>query len=258
MEHNNKDVIVVGNKEDIIKSEEYFLMDGFKISKPFPNDDNQAIKEIINDYFVHILQNRTYEPETMKVIKDNIKEGDICVDVGASIGYVTLNIAKHMGNTGHLYSYEPTDNQFKYLEKNIEINGFKDKVEAFSLAAWDKEENNFVRRDDESDNKNKIQTNAGIDRTKLRGIILDDVLPEKVDFIKMDIDGSEPRALKGLIKTFERNPQLKMVIEYYPECIEKCGNNPQDMMDILDKYFTYEKIEGDYTDTYWNYICKRK
>ena len=74
----------------------------------------------------------------------------------------------------------------------------------------------------------------------------------------MDIDGSEPRALKGLIKTFERNPQLKMVIEYYPECIEKCGNNPQDMMDILDKYFTYEKIEGDYTDTYWNYICKRK
>src|SRR3990167_8446178 len=70
----------------------------WKINEIFDINKKQEIKEIINDYFVHILQNRTYEPETMKVIKDNIKEGDICVDVGASIGYVTLNIAKHMGN----------------------------------------------------------------------------------------------------------------------------------------------------------------
>ena len=67
----------------------------------------------------------------------------------------------------------------------------------------------------------------------------------------MDIDGSEPRALKGLIKTFERNPQLKMVIEYYPKCIEELGNNPDDMLAILDKYFTYQRIPGDYNDEYW-------
>ncbi len=235
----------------------YLTMDGLKITMPVEGEDNQAIKEIINDYVIHVMQNRTYEPETIKVIRDLLKEGDIAVDVGASIGYVTMNIAKKVGPSGHVYAFEPTDNQFKYLEANIKANELEN-ITPYSLAAWDKEESDFVRRDDVSDNKNKIQTNAGIDRTKLRGVVLDDILPEKIDFIKMDVDGSEPRALSGLIKTFERNPQLKLVIEYYPACILGVGNRPEDMMAILDTYFTYEKLEGDYGDEYWNYLCRRK
>src|SRR3990167_2927194 len=165
-------------------------------------------------------QGRTYEPETTKVIKENVKEGDVCVDVGASIGYMTMQLARQSGKTGKVLAFEPTDNQFEYLNANIQLNaGYKNKI---------------------------------------KGVVLDDVLPEKVDFIKMDIDGSEPRALKGLVKTFERNPQLKLIVEFYPKCQEELGNDPKEMMAILDKYFTYEKIEGDYTDTYWNYICKRK
>src|SRR3990167_2052292 len=210
-------------------------------------------------------QGRTYEPETTKVIKENVKEGDVCVDVGASIGYMTMQLARQSGKTGKVLAFEPTDNQFEYLNANMKLNGYEDRIKAYNLAAWDKDTDTYVRRDTKVDknmrehlnNPQKIQVNAGY-KNKIKGVVLDDVLPEKVDFIKMDIDGSEPRALKGLVKTFERNPQLKLIVEFYPKCQEELGNDPKEMMAILDKYFTHEKIPGDYNDDYYNLICKRK
>lgn len=241
--------------ENFLGGSNYFKMDGLKFSRTI-NESNQAIKEIVEDYLEHQKQSRTYEPATVKVIKSLVKEGDICVDVGASIGYMTTQLARQVGETGKVLAFEPTNNQCIYLQKNINLNGYTDRVKVFPYAAWDKTEESFSRRDDLKEGA-RVQVNAGYDK-QIKGMALDDILPEKVDFIKMDIDGSEPRALKGLIKTFERNPQLKMVIEYYPKCIEELGNDPKEMMAILDKYFTYEQIPGDYGEGYWNYVCIRK
>ena len=256
---------IVQDKEEILGNfgigpgGEYFKMDGLKLTRALKDEQNLAIKEIIGDYLVYKSQNRTYEPETTKVIKENVKEGGVCVDVGASIGYMTMQLARQVGQSGHVYAFEPTDNQFPYLKANMDRNGYQDRVTCFNLAAWDKTEDKYVRRDSvtDSENDNRIQVNAGF-TSPIKGVILDDVLPQKIDFIKMDIDGSEPKALRGLVKTFERNPQLKMIIEYYPKCLEELGNDPADMMAILDKYFTYKKVEGDYNDEYYNLICIRK
>ena len=91
---------------------------------------------------------------------------------------------------------------------------------------------------------------------------VDDVLEEQgiseVDFIKIDVDGVEPKVLRGLTRTIERSPSLKMVIEYYPEYIRNAGCNPEECMEIINKYFTYEVIPGDYSDGCWNYFCQRK
>lgn len=242
-----------------IKEVDYFKMDGLRFDQA-KNEPNQAIREIVHDYLSYREQGRDYEPETTRVIKQLVKEGDVCVDVGASIGYMTMQLAR--ASKTKVLAFEPTSNQCEYIEKNAKLNGYE--VEVFNNAAWDNETDTYVRRDTKVDrnfkdylNPQRIQVNAGYEN-KIKGIVLDNVLPEKVDFIKMDIDGSEPRALKGLIKTFERNPQLKMIVEYYPKCIEECNNDPKEMMAILDKYFTYQQIPGDYGDTYWNFICHRK
>ena len=96
----------------------------------------------------------------------------------------------------------------------------------------------------------------------MNAVAIDDYLLwrgiDKVDFIKMDVDGPEPKVLKGLIRTFEKNPQLKMVIEYYPKYIRGAGCDPQEFMDILNKYFNYMIIPNDYEEGCWNYFCIRK
>lgn len=206
-----------------------------------PNNSDKALEEIQKDFMLH----GEYEPYTTKLIERIVKEGDIAVDVGASIGYFTLLLAKQVGKTGKVFSIEPTKNQFDYLLKNIEINGYRDRIISENIAAWDKDE------------IAEIQCNAGNPK-KLQGIPIDNIIKEPINFIKIDTDGSEPHVLKGLIETIERSPKLKMVIEYYPKYIENLGGNPQEVMDILNKYFTLEKIEGDYGGEYWNYYCVRK
>lgn len=223
------------------RKEEYLrIFNGHKFYLNLYEKD-KALDEIYKDFMLH----GTYEPHTTKLIESIVKEGDIAVDVGASIGYFTLLLARLVGENGKVYSIEPTENQFQILEKNIEINGYKERIQTWNFAAGDKRD--YVN----------IQANAS-HKNPVMAIVLDDILPEKVDFIKIDVDGSEPYVLRGLIKTIEKNPQLKMVIEYYPEYIEKLGGNPQDVMDILNTYFILEEIKGDYGGKYWNYYCKRK
>ena len=205
-------------------------------------DENGAMKEIISDFLLH----GEYEPHTVKLIEKHVKEGDTAVDIGASIGVLTMHLAKAVGNSGKVHAFEPTKNQFEYLKKNIEINGYSKNVEPHNSGAWS------------AATSIKLKTNLGAEESS-DVYALDTILPSKVDFIKVDVDGAEPEVLKGLEQTIIRNPQLKMIIEYYPQYIKNMGLNPQDMLDFLDKYFTYEKVEGDLSSNeYWNYFCTRK
>lgn len=209
---------------------------GHKYFLDFKND-NGAMDQILQDFLAH----GEYEPYTTKLVNQWVKPEDVCVDVGASIGYFTLLFAK-LGK--EVYSVEPTRNQFEFLKENVKLNKYEDKVKLFNLAA--------------SDRKEDLKINANATQDHMDAIALDSVLPKKVDFIKIDVDGSEPKVLRGLEKTIKNNKNLKMVIEYYPEYIEKLGNKPQDMLDFLDKYFTYERIGQEFDETHFNYFCVRK
>ena len=207
------------------------------------DEENQAMKEIENDFILH----GNYEPFTTKLVEENVKEGNVCVDVGASHGYFTLLFAKLVGDQGKVYAFEPTDNQFKYLIKNIASNGYNMRVIAENVAAWSSEAVNP-----------ELKINMGSTRD-IRGVRLDDILPTKVDFIKIDVDGTELEVLRGLRQTIENNPQLKMVIEIYPTYVRNMGLDPQEMMNFLDKYFTCSRIGGDFAgEDYYNLFCIRK
>lgn len=215
------------------------ILDGRKFCIDFAEKD-PAMHEILMDMVLH----GEYEPNTTKLVKEHVKPGDVCLDVGASIGYFTTLLAKCAGPTGKVIAIEATKNQFPYLQRNIEANELTN-VEAHNVAASDTEEEIL------------IQCNAG-NVNKVRGIPLDTIVKVPIDFMKMDIDGSEPRALKGMIETIERSPKMKLCIEYYPEYIRRIGNDPDEFMAILDKYFDHQKIDGDYGDGYWNIFGTRK
>lgn len=205
-------------------------------------EKDSAMIDIIKDFQLH----GDYEPYTTEIAEREVKEGMTAVDVGASHGYFTLLLAKLVGKTGKVYSFEPTSNQFPYLLDNIKVNGYEDRVIATNAGAYS------------NNDHGELRINEG-NTVPFKLVVLDDVLPEKVDFIKIDVDGAEPHVLKGLEKTVQNNPQLKMVIEYYPEYITKLGNNPQDVLDFLDKYFNYERIKGDFeNEAYYNLYCVRK
>ena len=147
-------------------------------------------------------------------------------------------------------AFEPTENQLPYLKKNIKANRYSGRVKLFKIAAWDKNE--------------KIGMPIIDKKYKSQGRPIDEVLEEegllnKINFIKMDIDGSEHQALKGLIKTFKANPGLKMVFEWYPSYIKQGGGNPNEVREIIEDYFDYSVIERDYRNQdHCNWFCTKK
>lgn len=190
-----------------------------------------------------------YESNTVAYLRKVLKKGDVVLDVGASLGPLSLVMSELVGDEGVVYSIEPTPTCFYYLCENIRLNNRKNII-PIQTAAWDRDEVVKVQ----PTHKRGFWAN---------GVALDDLLERrgitKVDFVKMDIDGPEPVALRGLVRTFERNPKLQMIVEYYPKYIRNLGaGSPEEMVALLDKYFTYAPIEGDYGDGYWNYHCVRK
>lgn len=227
---------------NLFRPAQVHTMDGLKF---LLNWRDRKSRYIFSDYAVK----DSWEPETTNLIKATLREGEVAVDVGASIGPITLQFARQVGPLGKVYSFEPTKRCFKYLEKNVALNDFSDRVELFNLGAWDKTEMVGVPRCDANPT---LFPCVSIDEfLEGRGVL-------KVDYLKMDIDGSEPWALRGLVRTFERNPQMRIICEYYPKYIRDAGGDPQEVVDILYKYFDLYKIEGDYGEGYCNLYGTRK
>ena len=66
-----------------------------------------------------------YEGNETELVKREIKEGDLVIDVGANIGYYTLIFAKLVGEKGKVYAFEPEPRSFKLLKKNVEENKYQ-------------------------------------------------------------------------------------------------------------------------------------
>tara|TARA_S200000501_G_scaffold345944_1_gene358988 strand:- start:387 stop:1208 length:822 start_codon:yes stop_codon:yes gene_type:complete len=211
-----------------------------------PNDKTFVLKNLITYSMFD-----TYEPETYKILKEHLNEGDIVLDIGANIGLMSLIFSRIVGNKGRIYSFEPTKENFKYLCENKFLNDAKN-IHPYNLAAWDK--NEIVRMPKNSLQLENVQWCNGVNISDF----LNKLGTNKVDFIKMDIDGAEPWAFLGLEKLIQMNPQIKMICEFYPKYIESAEGDPDAFKNNLLKCFDIEIIHGDYGDGYWNYLCLPK
>ncbi len=63
-----------------------------------------------------------YDPETALIIERFVKKGDVCMDIGANIGAITLELAQRVGKVGFVYAFEPGKENCRRLTTNLELN----------------------------------------------------------------------------------------------------------------------------------------
>jgi FkbM family methyltransferase len=148
-------------------------------------------------------------------------------DVGAFCGYYTLLAARVVGDRGHVYAFEAWPGNYEYLVKNITGNNFKN-VTAVNLALAGKNGITSLAVHPEADHHWIIPDEASVN-VKVPMKTLDDYFAEqgwpRVNFIKIDTEGSETDILKGAKQLFARNPQLAAVIEYDLANMKRFGVN---------------------------------
>lgn len=163
----------------------------------------------------------SYESEQVKIFESEIKNGDIFFDIGANVGFYSLLAAEFIGPFGKVFSFEPLPENFNYLKKHIEINGYKN-IFPFLAAISDKSGFAFfggiINR-----SQGKL-TESG--EFKVEAISIDDWINLKKlpnpNVFKIDVEGAEFLVLKGMEKTL-KNVHPKIFLSTHSlEIHKKC------------------------------------
>ncbi len=172
------------------------------------------------------LWNDIYEPETSAYIDQHVKNGDVALDIGAHIGYHTLNFA-YAGAKVH--AFEPDHDTFKLLCTNTAI---FDSVIPHNIIISDiKGEMTFFKSLQNSVWSSILPQPNSIP-IKLQSTTVDDLRFPKIDWLKIDVEGAEIHVLRGMKKTLARFPDLKLIIEWLP----KNGGDFEGLLSILNDW----------------------
>lgn len=72
-----------------------------------------------------MLLHGVVDPGQTELFKRLVKPGMVVIDIGANIGYYTCLAARLVGDSGHVYCFEPAPKNFELLRRNIEVNGYR-------------------------------------------------------------------------------------------------------------------------------------
>ena len=148
----------------------------------------------------------SYETQLQRFYSERLKPGMTFLDIGANIGLYTMLAAERVGAEGHVISFEPNSENCRLILLGMEKNGFKN-VSIFPLALSD--ENGYAYY------TNYIGSNGGF-RSDTERLLsdpscivipvarLNDLVKEKVDFIKIDVEGAEGLVVEGAKMLIER------------------------------------------------------
>ncbi len=160
-------------------------------------------------------------------IINEVKPGGTVLDIGANIGFFTLLLAKIVGPTGRVFAFEPGPVSFAFLKANVLVNGYKNvTLVNKAVAATTGAQKLYValpRRPGESaDVVSNIPLDFGSEIREaldIETVSLDEYfagVEDKIAFIRMDINGGEYFALRGMQRILKRNESVRLAIAYCP------------------------------------------
>jgi FkbM family methyltransferase len=180
--------------------------------------------------------NKVYEPFETALVKNEIKKGDIVLDIGANIGYYTLIFAKIIGDEGKVFAFEPDPDNFLLLKKNVELNGYKNVIFVQKAVSNQTGKVKLYISDSNKGDHRIYDPGDGRHSIEIDAIRLDEFFEDfqgKIDFIKMDIQGAEGGALQGMLSLIKKNQNMKIITEFWPDALKLFGTDPAEILKLL-------------------------
>jgi FkbM family methyltransferase len=195
----------------------------------------------------------------IEVFQKHLKTGMTFVDLGANVGFYTFLARSIIGQKGRVFAFEPYPRNAELIRASIgENNSFHNNVTLVEAAVSDKNgkaslylspdassENSLLDLEFRYDHDAKKEEGLGRKgQQEKRAITVDVVTVDdyfekkvgdtKVDFIKMDIEGSEYRAFKGMSnKVLRDNDRMILMLEFWPNGFRKDNHDPYEFLETL-------------------------
>jgi FkbM family methyltransferase len=155
-------------------------------------------------------------------------------DVGANQGIYTLFFSR-LAPLGSVYAFEPDPSLFASLKENMRRNGANN-LSLFNVAAASQTAKLSLRPGllNRGDNRIVGAERLAFDAIEVDAIALDGAIPDlKLDLLKIDVQGFEVEVLRGAKKLLQTNPNLLILIEFWPHGLRNAGSEPEELLEIL-------------------------
>jgi FkbM family methyltransferase len=189
-----------------------------------------------------IIERGEFEERSTQVVNRLVEPGDVVLDVGANIGYYTVLMSRLVGAAGRVICFEPTQHFRTVLERNVLENNCRNvEILPFGLSDARRELEIFIG---ESSASLHTPGERGDRRERIALETLDGISDrfERIDFIKIDVDGHEPAFLKGAWKTIDKHSPLILLEVSHAHYLE-AGVTAWDFYDELKarEFFIYHE-----------------
>ena len=171
-----------------------------------------------------LLDTGVWEPLETDFFWSLLGPGQTFVDLGAHVGYFTLLAADQVGPTGTVIAFEPEPRNLALLYANVRAHGRRN-VRIVPFAAH--RTRGWMSLELNEDNRGAHRlVEAGPTEVVVRCVRPDDVLPPRVDVVKIDVQGYDHDAVAGLEATIAANPDLVIVVEISARSWPTGGSTP--------------------------------
>jgi len=187
--------------------------------------------------------------DVIRFFKKIVTKGDVVIDVGANVGYMSAHLANLVGKGGEVHSFEPVPYLFKRLQNLAETSsrsGYTIKANSFALGDKPGKVEIMVN------GKENIGWNTIVPGTMHDSVVSEKYMiemetfdnyikkigmpPSKVSFIKIDVEGAEPLVLLGMKEFFEAGGKPAIICEINPHAAPHIGVKMEDIFSFLCNY----------------------
>ena len=191
-----------------------------------------------NDAVSDELCQGVFEPNERALLRQLLAPGMVVLDVGAHAGFYTLNASKLVGPSGRVMSFEPSPRERERLRLHLRLNRCANvAVEAVALGEAAGEGDLFVFDGRTSGcNSFHLASTNGARRLTVPIRTLDEYVAngvvDRVDFVKMDIEGAELSALRGAERLF-RTLRPALLCELHEKRTAPWGYRAREIVDLV-------------------------
>ena len=177
------------------------------------------------DITPRVLLDGTWELHVEATMLRFMRPGYTVIDCGANIGYYTIILCAAVAPQGKVYAFEAQPDLVRLLKATIYINGLGHLIELQCCAVSDRAGSLILAQSPDHHGSGNVVPGHFIPtyddnypiRIEVPAVTLDAALGDRVgavDLIHMDIEGSEPLALRGAQALIERSPGVKIITEW--------------------------------------------
>ena len=167
-----------------------------------------------------------------RLIQSLCKPGMQIVDIGANIGFYTLQFSRMVGETGHVWAFEPAPGNIAMLRKNITINGYTNITLVEGAVSKIGGEGLLYLSESHQGDHRFYQTERERSSIEVKVYALDEYFTpfQRIDLVKMDIQGAEGLALMGMRRILTESHSPMIIMEFWPSGLSQLGFAPEEVI----------------------------